>query len=137
MSRCRHWPSKRQNKQTKHNVGCILSQQTAVTDIIPVYWLKHQKYSREADAKWKCRVVSWHDQWQTAPSTLVKIMYQLEPNQQAVWNYSVFLIISCEWACSLLSCFSFHVLNVPHYLDKVLPPVIRLSTHTENLLTIV
>ena len=35
-----------------------MSQQTAMTDIIPVYWLKQHKYSREADAKWKCRVVS-------------------------------------------------------------------------------
>lgn len=92
-------PSDR-SKQNKHNVGCILSQQTAVTDIIAVYWFKHQKYSGEADAKWKCRVVSWHDQWQAASSTSVKIMYQLEPNQQAVSNYSV-LHISCEWACSL------------------------------------
>ena len=89
------------SKHNKHNVGCILSQQTAVTDIIPVYWLKHQNYSREADAKWKCRVVSWHDQWQTAPSTLVKIMYQLEPNQQAVSNYSLLHVISCGRASSL------------------------------------
>jgi hypothetical protein len=92
-------PSDR-SKQNQHHVGCILSQQTAVTDIIPVYWFKHQNYSREADQmEMSCRV-PWHDQWQSASSTLVKIMYQLEPNQQAVSNYSV-LHTSCEWACSL------------------------------------
>lgn len=46
------------SKQNKHSDACLLWQQAAVTAFGLGHWLKQQKHSRSADAKWKCRVVT-------------------------------------------------------------------------------